>query len=494
MRTRARISYVLLAALLASGVQAQRTTPAAKPKALDRTVRPPVGKAPELHVPAWTTSTLSNGAQLVVSERHALPLIAVNVAFVGGANQFEPAGKTGLASFVASMLTEGTTTKSGDDLSNAMQLLGTSITPSIGGESGSIGFTAIRDKFEPALALLADMMLHPTFPNDALERLRARTLVNLQQDRDRTSSVARVVFPKTVYTADHPYGRSMSEESVKAITRDDLAAFHKQYFQPGRAVITVVGDISAADAKAEVEKALAAWSAGGSRPAFTYPAVPAAGATAIYLVDKPGAAQSSVRIGIAGPPRSSPDYYPLRVMSQILGELFQSRLNANIREQKGYSYGVRSNVSFGRGPGPITTWADVVTAKTDSALIEWMKEIRGIEGERPITDEELTAGKAALAQSLPERFSSVNNVAGAIREIYTDDLSRDYYQQFVRGVNAVTKDDVVRVARKYLDPAHLTIVIVGDRNTIEGALVATKIAPIVRLDINGNPIREPVRP
>jgi zinc protease len=166
-------------------------------------------------------------------------------------------------------------------------------------------------------------------------------------------------------------------------------------------------------------------------------------------------------------------------MSQLLGELFQSRLNATIREQKGYSYGVYSQLGFGRGPGPITTGGDIKTAQTDSALVEWMKEIRGIRGDKPITDEELAAGKAALTQSLPERFSSVGAVSNAIRELYVEGLPKDYYQRFVDAVNAVTKEDVVRVARKYLDPDHLTIVIVGDRKQIEAPLAATKVAPVV---------------
>lgn len=457
---------------------------------LDRTVVPPVGKSPELHVPAWTKLTLSNGAQLIVSERHTLPLVSFNLSFVGGANQFEPADKTGLASLTASMLSEGTKTRTGDELSNAEQMLGTDIGASIGGESGTINFLAMKDKFEPALALVEDMLVNPSFPSDALERLRARTIVSLQQSRDRTAVIANsVVFPKVLYTTEHPYGRSMSEASVKSVTRDDIVRFHDQFYQPSRAIITVVGDVKPEDVKRMLEKALAPWPAGGSPVTFNYPAAPAAGMTTIYLVDKPGAAQSTFALGLVGPPRDTPDFYALRVMNTMFGELFQSRLNADIREQKGYSYGVSSRFAFGRGPGPFRAGGDIVTAKTDSALIEFMSQIRGIRGERPITDEEMAAAKNALIQSLPERFSSVGAVSAAISEIYVQGLPEDYYQQFSRQVNAVSKEDVVRVAQKYIDPEHLAIVIVGDRKQIEAALAATKIAPIVVLDVNGNPVR-----
>jgi zinc protease len=481
-RCAALAGLVLAGSLASARVGAQQQAATRPQPRLDRSKEPKPDPTPRLRVPSWTETRLSNGAQLIVVERHTLPLVSFNITFVGGTQQMVPLEKTGLGTFVAQMLREGTKTRTGDDLSNAMQLLGSSLNVSVGGESGSIGFTAIKDKFEGMLALLEDVLVNPSFPSDALERFRAQTLVQLQQDRDRTSYLASVAFPKTIYTTAHPYGRSLTEATAKAITRDDLVNFHRQYFQPGRAIVIVVGDVNPTEVKQTIERVLSPWVAGGSRPSFNYPSLPAPKATTIYLVDKPGAEQSSFRIGLAGPPRDTPDYYALRVMSQLLGELFQSRLNATIREQKGYSYGVYSQLGFGRGPGPITTGGDIKTAQTDSALVEWMKEIRGIRGDKPITDEELAAGKAALTQSLPERFSSVGAVSNAVREIYVEGLPKDYYQRFVDAVNAVTKADVVRVARKYLDPDHLTIVIVGDRKQIEAPLTATKVAPVVVIE------------
>lgn len=478
---RARRSAMVGLALVAAAATARAQT-------LDRTKVPTPGPTPQLHVPAWTTTTLPDGALLIVSPRHNLPLVSFNIAFVGGAAQFEPADKTGLAGFVAAMLSEGTKTRSGDELSNALQLLGTNVSVAIGDESGSIGFVSMKDKFQPVLAILEDMLVNPTFPADALERLRARTLVALKQQRDQTPVLARNVFVKTVYGTAHPYGRFATEQSVGAITRDDIVKFHDAYFQPGRAIITVVGDVDPAQVKATIEKTLAPWPAGGSKPAFDYPPVPASRPTTIYLVDKPGAAQSSFAIGLAGPPRDTPDFYALDVMNTMLGGMFQSRLNADIREQKGYSYGVGSRFFFGKGPGPFRAGGDVVTAKTDSALIEFMKQLRGIQGGIPVTDEEMTTAKAADVQSLPERFASVSSVAGSITALYLEGLPPDYYQRYGKNIDAVTKDDVVRVARKYLDLDHLAIVIVGDRKQIEEPLRKTGIAPVVVLDLDGNPI------
>jgi predicted Zn-dependent peptidase len=485
------VAVILAAPLVQSSAQQTKGAPSS---ALDRRVVPTAGPAPALHVPSWTKTTLANGAELVVSEKHALPLISFQINFVGGADQFESADKTGLASFVASMLTEGTTHRTGDQLSTDLQLLGTNVSVAITAESGRVNFTSTKDKFAPTLAILADILENPTFPQDALDRLRGRAMVALTQTRDRTTGIAQVAFPKVVYGTAHPYGRSPDETSLKAITRDDLVAFYKSYFQPGHAVISVVGDVKSGEVKQALEKALGGWSRGGAMPSFNYPPAPQPKATTIYLIDKPGAAQSTFALGELGPSRSTPDYYALRVMNEMLGVLFQSRLNHEIREVKGYSYGVGSGFAFGRGPGAFRAGGDIVTAKTDSALIEFMKELRDMRGARPPSDEEMAQAKASLVQSLPASFASVNGVNGSIASIYTQGLPEDYFQRFTQAVNAVTKEDVVRVAQKYIDPDHMALMIVGDRSKIEAPLAATKIAPIVVLDVDGNPIQAKVTP
>jgi predicted Zn-dependent peptidase len=208
--------------------------------------------------------------------------------------------------------------------------------------------------------------------------------------------------------------------------------------------------------------------------------------TTIYLVDKPQAAQSTFALGLPGPPRNTPDYYVLQVMNTILGGMFQSRLNANIREEKGYSYGVSSGFAFGKGPGAFRAGGDIVSAKSDAALNEFMKELRGIAGARPITADELKIAKDALVQRLPATFASVGAINGAITLLWVQGLPDDYYQQYAKAISAVTADDVVRVAKKYVDSDHLAIVVVGDRASIEAPLKATGVAPIVTLDIDGN--------
>ena len=404
----------LLAFAAAAVLVSVTTTGVGARQALDRTKPPAPGKTPDLRVPTWTKSALPDGADLIVSEKHDLPLVAFSLTFLGGANQFEPADKTGLASLTAAMMSEGTKSKDGEALSNALQLLGTSVSTTVAGESGAMSFVSTTDKLAQTLDIVADMLLNSTFPADALERLRAQRLVALTQARAQPGAIAGRVFPKVLYGNAHPYGRVATEASLKAITRDDVVAFHNQYFQPGRALVTVVGDVTATGVKPVIEKALAAWPKAGARPAFTYPAPPQVQKTTIFLVDRPGAAQSTFAIGHPGPPRNTPDYYALQVMNTMLGGMFQSRLNANIREEKGYSYGVTSNFAFGKGPGAFRTGGDIVGDKTDVALVEFMKELRGMLGERPVTDEELNTAKESLIQRLPATFASVSAINSAL--------------------------------------------------------------------------------
>jgi predicted Zn-dependent peptidase len=479
----------VLALCVASPDVVAAQTPAAP--ALDRSKIPEPGAAPTFNVPYWSRATLANGAELVVSTKRDLPLVSVNINFIGGTNQFEEPGKLGVGSFTAQMLNEGTTTRSGDQLANAQQLLGTQISAGVGGESGSIGFTALSDKLEPALALMADMLLNPSLPGDALERLRAQRLVTLTQQKDQVNAIANNVFSRVLYGDAHPYGRVLDEQSTRAITRDDVVAFHQAYFRPGRAVITVVGDVDGARVRAAFESAFAAWQPGGERSAFAYPATPPARARTIYLVDKPGAAQSVIAVGTPGPSRDTPDFYALSVMNNILGGLFQSRLNHLIREVKGYSYGVSSSFAFGRGPGRFRASGQIITAKTDSALMDFMAELRGVQGGKPFSDAEIKQGKESLIQGLPRSFASVDAAANAISNLYVQGLPESYYEEYAARINLVTPDDLVRVARKYIDLDHLNIIVVGDRTVIEEPLRRAGIAPIVRLDIAGRPVTTP---
>jgi zinc protease len=481
--TRARIVITMaLAAVLAFAPAALAQ------EQFDRTKIPAPGKPPELRVPSWTKDRLANGADLIVSERHDLPLVSFTITFLGGSNQYEPSDKRGTASFTAALLSEGTKTRDAEAISLALQLLGTSIGTSVGDESGSMSFVSTTASFQPTLDILADLLVNPTFPEKGLERLRAQRLVALTQANALPGAVNSRVFSRVLFGAEHPYGQRADETSLEAITRDDIGAFHRAYFQPGRAIVTVVGDVEPKALKATLDKAFANWPAGGERPAFKYPPAPQPQKRTIYLVDMPGSAQSVFNMGHPGPARDTPDFFALQVMNTMLGGMFQSRLNANIREEKGYSYGVRSGFGFGKGPGPFSAGGDIVSDKSDAALQEFMRELRGIQGERPITDEEMDTAKNSLIQRLPGQFGAVAQINNAITTLYVQGLPENYYQAYGKNIAAITRDDVLRVAKQYIDLERMAIVIVGDRKTIEEPLAKTGVAPIVHLDKEGKPI------
>ena len=465
------------------------SVPAQPKSTFDRSKEPTPGPVPPLTVPKWTRTPLANGSELIVIERKGLPLVDFGIWLMGGAEQFEPFAKPGIASFIGPMMLEGTKTKNGEALAEAQQMLGTRLSIALGGQTGNLGFTSTTTTFKDTLTLLMDVMLNPTFPADALERQRSQRLIAFKQNLARTAGIAGRVFPKLLYGDEHQLGRVLSEPALTSITREDLLAFHKAYLQPGRAIVVVAGDVNAADVKKTVEGAMASWARAGAKPAFNYAKLPAPKPTTIYLVDQPKAAQSTVAIGNPGPPRDTADYYALEVMNAMLGGLFQSRLTANFREDKGYTYGVGSGFGYGRGPGAFRTGGEIVSAKTDAALVEFMKELRGITGPRPVTDEELATAKASLIQSLPSEFETVSSVNGAIASLWLQGLPDNYYEQFSAKVATVTKEDVVRVAKKYIDLDHLVILVVGDRESIEAPLRATKIAPVVVLDSEGRAVK-----
>ena len=453
--------------------------------ALDRTRPPPVAATPVFRVPSWTVDTLSNGARLVVVEKHALPIVSFAIHFQGGTNQLGT--KEGVSQFVGAMMREGTATRSADELNNELALLGTTVGFGIGEESGTASFSALSRTFDSTLSIMMDMMLHSTFPAPALERLRAQALASYTRAQDVVGTVASEIAPKLLY-GDQPYGRVTDEADLRAVTRDDVASLAKAFFVPANATVYVVGDVTRAEAKAKLERAFRAWPAGGSRLAISYPAAPAPGPTTIYLVDMPGKPQSEIILARTIPPEYSPDMPRIDVMDAILGGMFQSRLNSDIRELHGWSYGFNSYSAWMKGPGSERAQGAVTREKTDSSLIEAMKQIRGMTGSMPITADELTAAKNSLTLSLPSQLQSNAGTAALVSEVVDNGLPTSWWSSYIAAVRATTAADVAAMTSKYMDPGHLVVLVVGDGAVITDAVKATGIAPVVALDKAGKRI------
>ena len=462
------------------------TPPPAAPKPVvaapvDLTVPPTLGPPPSLRLPAVTTRTLPNGLTLVVVEQHELPLVDV-VLDVRTGGEADPAGKTGTASLAASMLTEGTTSRSALEIADQAAYLGVRVGASSGWEQSTVSLHAPTAQLDSALALFADVALHPAFAPADLERVRKVRLTALQQIRDRGPAIADRAYATALYGEQHPYGRPLSgtETSVANISRDDLVNFYTTYYRPNNATLLVVGDVRPDDMERRVLALLGGW-ARANVPPVTESTAQAPKATTLVLIDKPGAAQSSFRLGGIGAPRSTKDYFALEVLNTILGGSFTSRLMQNLRETHGYTYGAQSGFSMRRSAGPFTASAEVVSAKTDSAFIEFMKELRAIRDTVP--SEELAKAKRYLQLGLPENFETTGSIAYQMLPLITYGIPLNFYDTAVQQIAAVTQADVQRVARQYVNPDRLTIVVVGDRKTIEPGLRALNPGEIIIRDV-----------
>jgi predicted Zn-dependent peptidase len=464
---------------------AQSAPPAAR-AVLDRSTPPDLAPPPALALPPVVSRTLPNGLRLLIVEHHELPIADV-VLLVGTGGEADPADKPGVATLVASMLQEGTTSRSALEIAAQEALLGANVSSGGGWDASRVMLHTPTAQLDSALALFADVALNPSFPPAELERIRKQRLTSLLQLRDRGPAIADRAYASILYGGDHPYGRPLggTETATEATTRADLERFYRTNYRPNNATIVVVGDVQPADIEARVARLFGGWERGAT-PAVKYPAAPSANRTTVYLIDKPGAPQSSVRIGTVGVPRSTDDYFALQVMNTILGGSFTSRLNQNLRETKGYTYGARSGFDMRREAGPFTASAEVTGTKTDSSLIEFMKELRGILDTVP--QSELQKAKRYLQLGLPASFETTSDIAFRLGPVVTYDLPLDYYNSYVQRIEQVTQADVQRVAQRYLDPARLAVVIVGDRASVEPTLRALNIGPVTVRDLTGREV------
>ena len=489
---RATLALVLLGCANAPRTEpsATATTPIATNQAnapLDRNTPPRLGPPQSLQLPPIIRRELPNGLKLLIVEHHELP-VADFVLLVGTGGEGDPAGKAGVATLTADLLEEGTTTRTALQIADQAAFLGAEIGASSGWDASRVLLHTPTAQLDSALALFADMALRPSFPAAELERLRKERLTSLLQVKDQPRAIADRAYASILYGPAHPYGQPLTgtEVSTKAIGRTDVQQFYSAHYRPNNATLIIVGDVQPDD----IEKRVASLFGGWQRGALTlmeWKQPPASSTTTIYLIDKPGAPQSSFRIGSVGVPRSTSDYFALLVMNTILGGSFTSRLNNNLRETKGYTYGARSRFEMRRAAGPFTASAEITAAKSDSALIEFMKELRAIQDTVPAS--ELMKAKRLRQLELPASFESTRDIAAQLVPIVLYELPGDYYNSYVQQIESVTQADVQRVARRYIDTGKLAVVIVGDRTTLESSLKSLQLGTVEIRDITGQPIR-----
>jgi predicted Zn-dependent peptidase len=448
---------------------------------------PPVlGPVDPLVVPAVVERRLSNGLRVLVVEHHELPLADILLIVRSGSEAESPA-RAGLATLAANMLDESAGGRSALEIAEQISFLGISLGTGAGWDQSRVSLHTPIAQLDSALALMADVTLRPTFPANEFDRLKKERLTALLQQRDRGPAIADVAFSYVLFGDEHPYGHPQlgTEATVGALALGDVQAFYQTHFRPNNATVVVVGDVQPDDVTRRLERWLGGWRP-GAIPETRFPSPPPAGSRTVHLIDKPGAAQSSVRIGVVGAPRSTADYFPLVVMNTVLGGAFTSRLNQNLREDKGYTYGAFSAFDMRRVAGPFLASAEIVTEKSDSALIEALSEIRGMH--EPVPTAELEKAKSYIQLGLPSEFETTGGIASRLVPVALYDLPLDYFGNFSRNVGAVTQAEVQRVARQYLTPERLQIVVVGDTKVIEGGIRAANVGDVVRRDLSGKPV------
>jgi predicted Zn-dependent peptidase len=447
-------------------------------QAPDRSRPPQPGPPPTLRLPAIQKLALSNRLPVWIVERHQVPVVHVNLIVLSGTGD-DPAGKFGIASLTASLLTEGAGSRSALEVADAVDFLGADLDASSSSDASAVRLNVPVARLGDALAIMSDVVMRPTFPQDELNRQKAERLTNIIQARDDPASVGQLGFARVVYGTSHRYGTAQAglAQTIQGFTVDDVRSFYRAAYQPGNAALLVVGDVTADRVMPMLETNFGKWQgapAPAQRVTHNTPALPAA--RQVYIIDKPGAPQSQVRIGWAGVARSTPDYFPITVMNTVLGGAFSSRLNLNLREKHGYTYGAQSQFDMRLGAGPFVAFAGIQTDKTADALKEFFNELNGIR--QPVPADELTRAKHYVSLRFPLGFETTGDIALRLEQAIVFHLPDDYFSTYVQKIEAVTAADVQRVAQKYIVPDKFAVVIAGDRAAIEPGVRALNLGPI----------------
>jgi zinc protease len=449
----------------------------------DRSKPPALGATPQLTLPPVQKRTLSNGIPVWLVEAREVPLVQVTLLLKAGSSD-DPDGKFGLASLTAAMLDEGAGTRSALEIADEVEFLGAELAAGSSFDSSSVSLGVPVARLGPALAVMADVALRPTFPDDELERVRKERLTSLLQARDDAAAVAPMAFARLLYGATHRYGSGVigTASTLKGFTTADLKAFHSAVYQPSNAILIVVGDITADQAVPQLEKQFGGWRAGASAPRHaTVPNAPQPSQRQITIVDMPSAEQSQIRIGWVGVPRSTPDYFTLQVLNTILGGSFTSRLNQNLREQHGYSYGASSRFDMRLSAGPFVAGAGVQTDKTAEALREFFNELTAIG--KPIPADELAKARNYLALGFPSQFETIGDLSSQLEELAIYNLADSYYDDYVKHLQAVTADATLKASAQYIQPQRFLVVVVGDRKAIEPGIRALNLGTVRTMSI-----------
>jgi len=479
---------------LSDGVYILEVTPFPEYKAdangADRSKMPTPGAPPELKLPKLQRSTLSNGLKVILAERHEVPLVNFTLAIDAGyaADQL---ASPGTSSLTMSQLTGGTKTLNALQISDRQALLGAQISAGSNLDLSLVHLSALKAKLDDSLALYADVILNPSFPEADFARQQKQTLAGIKREENAPVAAALRVMPGLLFGSDHAYGNPLTGSGTTAgvskMTREDLIKFHGAWFKPNNATLIIVGDTTLAEVTPKLEKLLSGWKA-GTVPKKTVKTVNLPAKSVVYLIDKPGALQSVIVAGVVAPPQGNPEEIAIEAMNDGLGGNFGARLNMNLREDKHWSYGARMQFWDARGQRPYLSIAPVQTDKTKESLVEMNKEFHDVVGSRPLSQQELEKVQANETLSLPGSRETQNEVGNSILDLVQFGLPDDYYETYAGKVRALKTSDLADAAHQVVHPDQVTWVIVGDRAKIEAGVKELNLGELHYLGPDGKPL------
>ena len=440
--------------------------------------RPVAGAPRPYQFPSFERVALDGGLGVIVAPVRVLPVVTALLVTDAGASA-EPAGREGIANLTARGLLEGTAHRDGNALTEAFERLGASVASGADWDVASLGMTVLRPRLTEALSLFGEVVLEPVFPAREIARLRAERLADLLQLRTEPRGLADEMFSRFVYDPRSRYARPEDggAETVSTLTREDASRFFGERYRPSVSTLILVGDVSVSEGITLAQRTLGGWR-GVADPSAVPSGAPARSTRGVHLVAKADAPQSERRGGDVGLPRAHPDYFPVLVMNSILGGLFSSRINLNLREAHAYTYGAFSGFAWRRGAGPFVASSAVRSDVTADAAREMIAEIERIRAE-PVTADELSLATSYLGGVFPIKYETTDAIARALAALVTYALPVDYFDRYRDNVRGVTRDDVQRVAQQHLHPDALQLVVVGDPDDVRAPIAAMEFGPLV---------------
>lgn len=454
----------------------------------DRTQMPDVTRMEGARLDDFQRKTLANGLKIIVAERHATPVVQFRLLLDAGyaSDQF---AVPGVASLAMNMLDEGTSRMDSLEINDALTMLGALVSSGSNLDTSSVSLSTLATTLDDALGIYADVVLNPSFPQAELNRLRQQQLNGIRREQTSAQSMGLRVFPKLVYGEGHAYSNPLTGsgtlESVSGITLQQLKDFHTTWFKPNHATLVITGDTTMTDIIPKIEKVFGRWQA-GEIPQKNISQVKLRDKTQVYLVDRPGAAQSFIFGTHVTIPKANPEEVAIQVMNDILGGASTSRINMNLREDKHWSYGAYSGILSARGQRAFYVMASVQTDKTKESIQEAMKELNAYLSVQPPTAAEVDVKKVSLSQSLAGRWETAGAVAGSISQIVQYGLADDYYQTYADKIDNLSQEEVNSVARKLIKPDNMAWIVVGDRASVEAGLNELGYGEVILLDADGN--------